>query len=105
MKRKNEAAHAVLARRFPTSSAATGASKPKPKAKVPTDPKKRAALRKIEVMKLKHHAVPADKRDTLASVPLEQRLFVKVRVNGGNEEKAFWLRKVGCKICIRVADL
>ncbi|KAI0029308.1 hypothetical protein K488DRAFT_56634 [Vararia minispora EC-137] len=88
-KRKNEGAHAILAERFspPTSSA------PKPKAKALTDPKKLAALRKVEVMKMKHHAVPADRRDTATSIPLEQKLFVKVRAEGIRDDKVFWVRK------------
>ncbi|KZV70477.1 hypothetical protein PENSPDRAFT_651480 [Peniophora sp. CONT] len=92
LKRKNEAAHAVLARRFPTSSAVTGASKPKPKAKVPTDPKKRAALRKIEVMKLRQHALPVDAKAS-SSIPPEDRLFFKARTANSEKDRLSWIRK------------
>jgi hypothetical protein len=100
--RKNDEARAVLARRFP-APAAEATPKLAPKARAPTDPKKLAALRKVELMKLRHHAQPADARDTPARVPLEQRLFVKVRAEEGAGDKAFWLRKVrACfPVCFR----
>ncbi|KAI0317764.1 hypothetical protein OF83DRAFT_1119640 [Amylostereum chailletii] len=90
-KRKNEEAHAILAKRFPPNSSA-----PKPKTKLPTDPKKLAQFQKIELMKIRHRAVPADVRDTASSVPLDERLFLRVRPTSSesnSEEKVFWTRK------------
>ncbi|VDC05326.1 unnamed protein product [Peniophora sp. CBMAI 1063] len=92
LKRKNEAAHAVLAKRFPSSSAVAGVSKPKPKPKVPTDPKKRAALRKVEVMKLRQHATPVDMKAS-SSIPPEDRLFFKARTATSEKDRLSWIRK------------
>ncbi|KAH9977268.1 hypothetical protein BGW80DRAFT_1167154 [Lactifluus volemus] len=93
---KNEVAHALLAKHFP--SLATGSSsKPVNGAprKVPTDPKKLAQFLKVELMKMRHRAVPADPKDKPGSIGIDQRLHVKVHCKGDREpvEKIFWFRK------------
>ncbi|KAI0050043.1 hypothetical protein FA95DRAFT_1488080 [Auriscalpium vulgare] len=90
---KNEAAHALLAKHFPVS---TSASKPtaSAKKKLPTDPKKLAQLRKIEGMKMRRSALPGDPREKASSVPVDQRLHLKVSAPEWNTvEKVVWLRK------------
>ncbi|KAF5357837.1 hypothetical protein D9756_001809 [Leucocoprinus leucothites] len=86
---KNEKARELLAK---ISSSSTSSKKPlKKPAKIPTDPAKLAAYRKVEVMKMRHKAVPLDPKDKSASPPLDQRLHVKVQF--GEQEKVFWVRK------------
>jgi hypothetical protein len=68
-----------------------------PTRKVPTDPKKLAQLQKVELMKMRHRAVPADPKDKPGSIGIDQRLHVKVSCKGEEAaEKIFWFRKVGC---------
>jgi hypothetical protein len=64
--------------------------------KVPTDPKKLAQFLKVELMKMRHRAVPADPKDKPGSIGIDQRLHVKVHCKGDHEpvEKIFWFRKV-----------
>jgi hypothetical protein len=94
---KNEAAHALLAKHFPNLTTGSS-SKPVngPPRKVPTDPKKLAQFQKVELMKMRHRAVPADPKDKPGSIGIDQRLHVKVRYKGDREmvEKIFWFRKV-----------
>jgi hypothetical protein len=63
---------------------------------MPTDPKKLAQLQKVELMRMRHRAMPADPKDKPGSVGVDQRLHVKVSRRGGPEgiEKIFWFRKV-----------
>ena len=92
---KNEAAHALLAKHFSgVSAASTSASAPK--RKVPTDPKKLAQFQKVEFMKMRHRAVPADPSDKPGSIGIDQRLHVRVSSQGDPEapQKIFWFRKV-----------
>ncbi|KDQ12328.1 hypothetical protein BOTBODRAFT_113153 [Botryobasidium botryosum FD-172 SS1] len=89
---KNPAAHALLAKHFPSSSkSAPSTSK---STKVPTDPAKRARFRALELMKLRGRAVPGDTRDK-SGAPPDQRLYVRARsgIGEGTEEKVFWFRK------------
>jgi hypothetical protein len=60
--------------------------------KEPTDPAKLTAYRKVQIMKMRHKAVPLDSKDKSASPPLDQRLHLKVQHN--DQEKVFWVRKV-----------
>jgi hypothetical protein len=95
---KNEAAHALLVKHFPgAATASSGRSASVPTRKVPTDPKKLAQLQKVELMRMRHRAVPADPKDKPGSIGVDQRLHVKVRCkgDGGAIEKIFWFRKVG----------
>ncbi|KAJ3567121.1 hypothetical protein NP233_g6567 [Leucocoprinus birnbaumii] len=87
--KKNEKARELLAKISSTSNS----KKPviRKTTKLPTDPAKLAAHRKVEVMKMRHKAVPLDPKDKSASPPLDQRLHVKVAF--GEHEKVFWIRK------------
>ncbi|KAJ3480540.1 hypothetical protein NLI96_g8277 [Meripilus lineatus] len=94
-RKKNEAAQALLAKHFPptarTSSSSTPAVRP---TKQPTNPKKAAQLRQVQLMKMRHRAQPADPRDKDKPVPLEQKLFVLVRTETSSEDIPFWFRKI-----------
>ncbi|KAJ6546421.1 hypothetical protein DFH09DRAFT_927187 [Mycena vulgaris] len=87
---KNEAARALLAKNFPSTSKAKMAVAQRPP-KIPTDPVKLAQFRKIELMKMRHRAVPVDPKNKL-SVPLDDRLHIKVACDD-NTEKVFWVRR------------
>lgn len=43
-------------------------------------------------MKMRHRANPADPKDRVSSVPIDERFHVRILKD--NEEKVFWLRKV-----------
>ncbi|KAF8061042.1 hypothetical protein FPV67DRAFT_319621 [Lyophyllum atratum] len=88
---KTMAARALLAKNFPASSSRKVV--PQRVVKVPTDPVKLAQYRKIELMKMRHRAIPGDPKDGPSSAPLDQRLHVKVVIEGGSE-KVFWFRKM-----------
>ena len=68
---------------------------------MPTDPKKRAQLQQVELMRMRHRAVPADPKDKPGSVGVDQRLHVKASCRGESEgvEKIFWFRKVTFLFC------
>ncbi|KAJ7273451.1 hypothetical protein B0H12DRAFT_1089438 [Mycena haematopus] len=91
---ENSAARALLAKNFPSTSAktkvTTGRRAP---TKIPTDPVKLAQFRKLELMKMRHAAVPIDRKDKTASIPQEDRVHVKVVVDNSDTEKVFWVRK------------
>ncbi|KAJ6547292.1 hypothetical protein B0H19DRAFT_1305818 [Mycena capillaripes] len=88
---KNEAARALLAKHFPSTTSKVKA-KTAPARRPPTDPVKLAQFRKLELMKMRHSAVPADPKDKLAALPQDDRLHIKV-VSDDNAEKVFWVRK------------
>ncbi|KAJ7470501.1 hypothetical protein FB451DRAFT_339166 [Mycena latifolia] len=88
---KNEAARALLAKNFPsTSKAKTAAAQRAPK--IPTDPAKLAQYQKIELMKMRHRAVPVDSKDKLSPLHQDDRLHFKVACDD-KTEKIFWARK------------
>ncbi|KAI0060837.1 hypothetical protein BV25DRAFT_1827397 [Artomyces pyxidatus] len=90
---KNAAAHALLAKHFPSSAAAPR----KAKTKRPTDPAKLAQLRKVELMKMRQRAAPGNPKDPPGAVPADQRVHVVVRTDEPDVgEKTFWFRKVCC---------
>ncbi|KAJ6611754.1 hypothetical protein B0H10DRAFT_2054953 [Mycena sp. CBHHK59/15] len=90
---KNEAARALLAKNFPsTSQTQAGAAPVHRPAKVPTDPVKRAQFQKMELMKMRQRALPADLTDKPSAVSPNDRVHVKV-VCADNTEKVFWVRK------------
>ena len=94
---KNEAARALLAKHFPNAGAASGKRPTTTTRKMPTDPKKLAQVQQVELMRMRHRAVPADPKDKPGSVGVDQRLHVKVSCRGGDHEeveKIFWFRKV-----------
>ncbi|KAJ2917633.1 hypothetical protein MD484_g2764, partial [Candolleomyces efflorescens] len=61
------------------------------KKKVPTDPVKLAQYQKVQLMKMRHSAVPADPKDKGVSLPPDQRLTMNVMYE--QTEKSFWFRK------------
>ncbi|KAJ7752132.1 hypothetical protein B0H16DRAFT_1317884 [Mycena metata] len=86
---KNEAARALLAKNFPSTS--KGKTVPVRRVpKIPTDPVKLAQFRKLELMKMRHSAVPVEPK--VAGIPQEDRLHIKVALDDGSE-KVFWARK------------
>lgn len=102
---KNQAAHALLAKHFssggPTAKSSNNNRPPPPSApskrKVPTDPKKLAQLQKVEFIKMRHRAVPADpSRDKPGSIGIDHRLHVRVSHESDPEgvQKILWFRKV-----------
>ncbi|TFK93129.1 hypothetical protein K466DRAFT_642950 [Polyporus arcularius HHB13444] len=90
---KNAAAKALLAKHFgsTTSGDTGGARTSTTKA---SNPKKEAQQRQIAAMKMRHKAQPGDPKDTAASVPVDQRLHLKVSRTGvAGSERIFWFRK------------
>jgi len=91
---KNEAARALLAKHFPASSTSatpTPATASKPRT---SDPKKLAQIRKVELMKMRHRAVPVDPEDKAASVAVDQRVYIKATFEGDpSTVKVVWCRK------------
>ncbi|KAF7796519.1 hypothetical protein EIP86_007698 [Pleurotus ostreatoroseus] len=98
---RNAAGRALLSKLFPgkeavnttPSSAEPQAISAKRKAVSSTNPKKAAQMRQVELMKMRHKAQPGDPKDKDKSVPLDQKLHVKVHAEGQDEEKIFWFRK------------
>lgn len=96
---KHEAARAILAEKFPSMSTPTShtpvvARRP---TQLPSDPQKRAQLQRVNLMKLRHKAVPADPKDKGSTVSVDQRVHVTVRleVTGqSTQERALWFRRV-----------
>jgi hypothetical protein len=52
---------------------------------MPTDPKELAQLQRVEIMRMRHRAVPADSKDKPGSVGVNQRLHMKVSCRGDPE--------------------
>ncbi|KAG6861753.1 hypothetical protein C0995_012758 [Termitomyces sp. Mi166 len=61
-------------------------------AKAPTDPVKLAQFRKVELIKMRHRAISGDLKEGPQSVPFDQRLHLKFK-GGGDEENVLWFRK------------
>ncbi|TFK42864.1 hypothetical protein BDQ12DRAFT_676911 [Crucibulum laeve] len=65
--------------------------------KIPTDPFKLEQYRKVELLKMRHRAVPCDPNDKVTSVPITERLHIEVRVEDKSVAErlpqAFWFRK------------
>ncbi|KAF8212515.1 hypothetical protein K438DRAFT_1663497, partial [Mycena galopus ATCC 62051] len=89
---KNDAARALLAKHFPSAKPKAGATRRAPP-KIPTDPVKLAQFRKLELMKMRHSAVPVDPKDKTTGIPQEDRVHFKVTVDDSDTEKVFWMRK------------
>ncbi|KAI1788438.1 hypothetical protein LXA43DRAFT_637932 [Ganoderma leucocontextum] len=89
---KNAAAKALLAKHFGVD-AASSTARPGPSASR-TSARKEAQQRQLAVMKMRHTAQPGNPKDTPASVPLEQRLHVKVtQADLPSSERTFWFPK------------
>jgi len=93
---KNVAGQKLLAIHFPSTSATTPAPCAPRAAKIPSDPKKRAQLQRVELIKMRHRAIPGDPRDKPSSIVVDQRLHVKVKLDHPEhpaKEGMFWFRK------------
>ncbi|OJT04070.1 hypothetical protein TRAPUB_5222 [Trametes pubescens] len=92
---KNAAAKSLLSKHFGPSSAATTSGPSRPAAS--TNPKKLAQQRQLAVMKMRHKAKPADPKDTAVSVPVGERLHLKVRKAEEDPaaERILWFKKEG----------
>ena len=54
-------------------------------------------MQKIELIKMRHRAIPGDPKDKLSSLLIDQRLHVKVKLDiekYASREGVFWFRKV-----------
>ncbi|KAF9002045.1 hypothetical protein BDQ17DRAFT_1357987 [Cyathus striatus] len=69
--------------------------------KPPSDPTRLGKYQKAEAIKMRHRAFPGDPKDQAVSVPLQERIHIKVSV--GENEKVLWFRKT--LIAGRVLDL
>ena len=106
---KNELARSLLAKHFPTSaSKATshGSSTQERPGKTPSsDPKKLAMAQKVQAMKMRQRAVPGDPKDKTATVSLDQKLHIQVKLEGNNVISVLWFRKVNASLrVIRTCD-
>ncbi|KAI0747720.1 hypothetical protein C8Q80DRAFT_1168216 [Daedaleopsis nitida] len=90
---KNAAAKALLVKHFGTTTAPT-AARPSSTSATKPNPKKEAQQRQVAVMKMRHKAQPGDPKDTPASVPVDQRLHLRVsQAAVSTSERIFWFRK------------
>ncbi|KAG8958991.1 hypothetical protein FRC03_008556 [Tulasnella sp. 419] len=96
---KNAAARALLAKAFPTQSKKAGTPSTSISVKGATstqasklDPVRLAKKKNVELMRMRHRAIPADPRHKSGSVPaLEQRRHVSVKTEA--KETVFWVLK------------
>ena len=99
---KNELARSLLAKHFPTPT--PGASSPSsavqtaPGKSPSSDPKKLAMVQKVQAMKMRQRAIPGDPKDRTTAVPLDQKVHVRVKLEGkpegSNVGSVLWFRKV-----------
>lgn len=94
---KNQTAHDLLAKNFSSSQNSGDKSKSvaaRP-SKAPSNPRKAAQLRQVELMKMRHHAQPGDPKDRVKEVPLDERLHVIVRYEDSAlaSNQTLWFRK------------
>jgi hypothetical protein len=61
--------------------------------KIPADPIKFEQYQKMEFLKMRQRASPGDPENKSAFVPPDQRLHLRILIDG--IEKVFWFRKVG----------
>ncbi|KAI0933699.1 hypothetical protein AcW1_005460 [Taiwanofungus camphoratus] len=93
---RNDVARSLLAKNFPSPSQFTNNTMPATShpSKQPPNPKKAAQLRQVELMKMRHRALLGDVKDKGSSVPIDQRIHVKVKLSiGSSDERMFWFRK------------
>jgi hypothetical protein len=90
-----------LAKLFPDAKSGASTSRVRP---LPKDPAKLAKLRAIELMKMKHKAVPADPGHAKGSgIQAADKIHLRVIYDpcgGTKSEKVLWYRKVGMAIAI-----
>jgi hypothetical protein len=70
-----------------------------PSQKKISDPVKLAQWKKVQAMKMRHRAIPADPKDRNALVPMDERLHIRLTKN--DTEKIFWFRKVCAGLLLR----
>lgn len=85
---KSASARLLLAKNFPPSS---GKAAPQRAPKIPTNLTKLAHYRKVELIKLRHQAVPGNPVDS-SYTPQDHRLHLRLQVDE-QTEKVFWFRK------------
>ena len=98
----NTAGQKLLAKHFASTSSNPPSSRARHITKAPSDPKKRAQLHRVELMRMRHRAIPGDPKDKPSSVLIDQRLHIKVELDGPDfprKEGIFWFRKVNAYIC------
>jgi hypothetical protein len=99
---KNELARSLLAKHFPTpTSKATSPSssvQARPGKTLSSDPKKLAMAQKVQAMKMRQRAIPGDPKDKTATVSLDQKLHVQIKLEGHDAVHVLWFRKVNAFI-------
>ena len=55
---------------------------------------------KVQAMKMRQRAVPGDPRDKTATVSLDQKLHVQVKLEGKTVVSVLWFRKVNASPCV-----
>ncbi|KAL0947220.1 hypothetical protein HGRIS_013337 [Hohenbuehelia grisea] len=90
---KNSVAQALLAKNFPQSNHPRQAVHAP---KLPKDPTKLAKFKAVQLMKLRHSAIPPSSAYTPGNTPVTERVHILVSVDTistKRQEKAFWLPK------------
>ena len=49
---------------------------------------------KVQAMKMRQRAIPGDPKDKTATVSLDQKVHVQVKLGGDNTVSVLWFRKV-----------
>ena len=96
---KHGAARAIFAQKFLASSTPTSHTPVvvRQRRNLPPDLQKLAQLQKVNLMKLRHKAVPGDPKDRGSMVPVDQRLHIIARleiIGQSAKEITLWFRKV-----------
>ena len=95
---KNDLARSLLARHFPTpTSKATSPSSSvqvRPGKNPSSDPKKLVMAQKVQAMKMRQRAIPGDPKDKAATVSLDQKVHVQLKLEGNDAVSVMWFRKV-----------
>ena len=96
---KHEAARAIFSQKFSAPGTSTSHTPVvvRQRRNLPAGSQKVAQLQKVNLMKLRHKAIPGDPKDRNSVVPVDQRLHVTVRLNiisQSTKEVALWFRKV-----------
>ena len=96
---KHEVARSILAQKFSATGVPTSHTPvvARQRRDVSADPKKLAQLQRVNLMKLRHKAVPGDPNDKSSTVLVDQRIHMTVRLEipgQPSKESALWFRKV-----------
>ncbi|KAG0705232.1 hypothetical protein DFH29DRAFT_848006 [Suillus ampliporus] len=92
---KKKDAQDILARHFSKPSSHTPVAV-RSTIKPPTDPKKLAQIQKVTLMKMRHSAIAGGLRDKSSTVPINERLHIKARLEVTGmpvQERVLWFRK------------